>query len=346
MIEPRPTPVERDARDAAARGIAFLEAVQLPHGEFRAWASNDPEMVRDAVPDPSIFPTALIAQCLAWAPAAFGVRDRALDFLERERDRNGLWRHWTSDHPQCRQLPPDLDDTACASAALAAAGRAPPPNRELLLANRDRAGLFFTWVAPRPRWSGLAHLKVTLAQLAHAPTLFLFFRNTSAAPGDVDAVVNANTLHYLGAGPHAAPVVEHLLGVLSDGREAECDKWYDDPFAVRYFLSRALRTLAPAAGPLIEAGSADRAPRTALQSALAACARLDWGLPADDSIGAVLRAQLDHGAWPRAALYHGGRARLAGGAFAARHPDTPHWGSEELTTAFCVEALSRWSARA
>ena len=61
-----------------------------------------------------------------------------------------------------------------------------------------------------------------------------------------------------------------------------------------------------------------------------------------ESVSRLLLLQQPNGSWPGAPLYHGGRARLPGGAFAPVHPDTPHWGSEALTTAFAVEALARF----
>jgi hypothetical protein len=83
-----------------------------------------------------------------------------------------------------------------------------------------------------------------------------------------------------------------------------------------------------------------------MERALAACALLDWGEDAAAPIAALLAAQRPDGSWRRAALYHGGRNRLRGGGFAEPHPDTPRWGSEAVTTAFAVEALARWRARA
>lgn len=331
---------------AIERGIAFLERSQRPSGELRVCTSRDPAMAGAVAPDPSVFPTALMAHSLSFAPGAAAVRERALGFLLAESDRNGLWRHWTREHPHHRELPPDLDDTACASAALSHSGRAFVDNRELLLANRDGRGLFFTWITLRPRWNpSPAHRKVTLAQLRHAPTLYFFFRRTSAAPEDVDAVVNANVLFYLGAVPETRPVVDHLMDVLRAGRETACDKWYENPFAVWYFFSRALSTVAPEAGEIIVDQLASARPASVLDAALAACSLLYWErLPCENAIAGLLSAQLDSGAWPRAALYHGGRARLRDGSFAAPHPDTPHWGSEELTTACCIEATARWLA--
>ena len=319
-----------EAAHALARAVAFLERAQLPSGELPVQASG-----RD---DPSVFPTALAAHALSFAPAASGIRERALSFLAAEMDENGLWRHWPRTHPLHRQLPPDLDDTSCAAAALMRAGRPFTDHRRRLLANRNRHGLFYTWT-------------LTSAQFRHPFTLLAFFRTTSAKPFDVDAVVNANVLHYLGGSPDTAPVVEHLLRVLRDGRERMCDKWYDNPFVVWYFFSRALRRVSPEAGAIIERNIADARPASALERALAICCRHDWSSPQlsdaalDAEVAALIAAQQTSGAWPAAPLYHGGRARRRDGSFAEPHPDTPSWGSESLTTAFAIEALARWLER-
>jgi hypothetical protein len=300
---------------AIHRAVAFLERSQLPSGELRVLAGGKP--------DPSIFPTALAAYSLSFAPPAAKVRERALDFLIAEMDPRGLWKHWTHEHPHHHQLPPDLDDTSCASLALARAGREFPDNRSLLRRNRNRRGLFYTW-------------KLTLTQLRHPLVCFAFFTKTSAKPFDADAVVNANALHYLGDAPE---VVEHLLRVLRENREAHCDKWYENPFAVWYFFSRALHESAPEAGELIAKKLAAARPSNALEHALAICALRYCNRAAD--LSALLALQLESGGWPAAPLYHGGRARKRDGTFAPPHPDTPRWGSEELTTSFCIEALAR-----
>jgi len=335
--------VRGDAEDAARRGIAYLASVQGPDGEFPVLASTDPTLATGATPDPSIFPTALVTRSLSFHPEAAEPRRRGLAFLAREMDRHGLWRHWTRQHPHHRQLPPDLDDTSCASLALAEAGESFPDNRALLLANRDPRGLFYTWLSPRFGWTGRRHLAVTLRQLAHAPTLWLFFRRTSAAPRDVDAVVNANALLYLGRFPGEEAVADFLAAAVEQDREADCDKWYDNRFVLWYFLSRALAGRSARGISLILAKLRSARPSNALEAALAACATLSCGeRPDEAAIGGLLSLQRPDGAWPRGALYHGGRARLAGGGFAEPHPDTPRWGSEALTTGFCVEALSRW----
>lgn len=332
------------ALDAVTRARAFLESVQLPSGEFPVYASTDPSLAEGCAADPSVFPTALVAHSLGYCGAAEPLRQRALAFLAAEMDRHGLWRHWTREHPHCSQLPPDLDDSSCAAAALAdpegLAG-----NRAIILGNRRGDGLFLTWILPRLLRGGAAHRRAAWPQLRHAATLFLFFRRTSAAPGDVDAVVNANALFRLGDFEGRGKAVDFLLRVLREGAEESCDKWYENRFAIWYFFSRALGA-DPAAADLILRRSATARPAGAMEAALALCTALNCGArPAESAVEALLGEQSGDGSWPRAALYHGGRTRLAGGGFAPRHPDTPHWGSEALTTSFCMEALCRWADR-
>lgn len=331
-----------DVRMALARGLAFLDGAQLASGEFRVVTSLRRDMAGDCEVDPSIFPTALVAYCLSFARGAEAMRDRALAFLLAQRDRHGLWRHWTTGHPFFRQLPPDMDDTCCVSAALAGAGSAEGADPALLLANRDAQGMFLTWIMPRARWTGAAHMRVTLPQLRHLVTLWFFFKKTSAAPGDVDAGVNANCLHYLGDFPGHERVLERLVEILRRNGEADADKWYENPFVLWYFFARALGQRSAEARALLLARLDAVAPESALEMALSIAARhyCDAPLP-ERLVDALLARQSADGSWPRATVYFGGRERRRDGSLAPAHPDTPHWGSEELTTGFCIEALVR-----
>jgi hypothetical protein len=300
--------------EAVARGVEFLRRVQLPSGELPVLASGKL--------DPSIFPTAAMAHSLSFAPSASDVRERALDFLAAEMQPGGVWKHWPRTHPQHAFLLPDLDDTACASAALTRGGRVIPDNRALLMKNRNRSGLFRTW----------------LLQYRHPLAMYAFFTRTSAKPFDIDAVVNANVLFHLGNIPE---VVEHLVAVLRENRERHCDKWYDNPFVVWYFFARALRGISREAEDLIAKKIAAATATNALEHALAACALLYVGREPDAD--ALCSAQMSSGAWPAAPVYHGGRARNRDGTFREPHPDTPYWGSEAWTTAFAIEALAQLS---
>lgn len=315
------------ASAAIAAGVAFLTRSQRPNGELsvKKWRPATPEPFHD----PSIFGTALITSSLAGVPETEALRNRACDFLYVHRERFGVWRHWTRGHEQFRYVPPDLDDTSVACVALRRNGRPVPANRALLLANRDDRGLFFSWISLRARWvPNPAYWWISLAHLLHPVYSTTFYTITPSERDDVDAVVNSNVLYYLGRSADTELVVAYLLRVLREHSETTCDKWYDNPFVVWYFFSRALRLAGEDAAGTVLGRLRGTEPQGALDRALAICVQLDWDLrPDDDAVRALLDAQLPSGAWPLGPFYKGRDTR---------------WGSEELTTGFCVEALSRW----
>ena len=308
-------------RRAIEKGVAFLESAQLPSGEIPIEMSPTPEMSGDGVRDPVVFPAALAARALSIAPSAARVRSRALDFLLREMEPDGLWRYPSREHPGHDWIPLDVDDTSIASAALAAAGRRFPNNRAPLLANRNRRGLFKTWIV---RW------------WPHPRKTWRFFRDSTAELGDVDAVINANVVVYLDLCEETRPAIAHMLAVLRASDEMTSTKWYESRFTVWYFFSHALREIAPKAGEMIVPRIDAATPRNALELALAASTLLLWNRAPD--VQPLLDAQRPSGAWPRAGFYHAGLRRISPNEFQAT---PPWWGSEALTTVLAIEALSR-----
>lgn len=334
---------DQGSLDAAIdRALGFLTQAQLPSGEFRVLTSFRLDMSDEGIPDPSVFPTAFVLNSLSFAPGTEQLRARAADFLIAQRGPGDLWRHWTRDHEYFHTLPADVDDTACSSAALLRCDRDAGANREALLANRDVTGRFLTWFIPRLDWRGLAHARLTWPHLLHPIVLTLFFRRTSAARADIDAGVNANVLHYLGAYPGHEQLVDWLCAILAHSREDDSDKWYDSRFVLWYLFARALVPLTDKAAPRLLARLATATPETALDRALAMLVRIICNEPVSESeTDQLLSLQAADGSWPRAAVYFGGRERRKDGTLAPPHPDTPRWGSEELTTGFCIEALAR-----
>jgi len=308
-------------RRAIERGVAFLESAQLPSGEIPIYTSPTPEMSGDCVLDAVVFTTALAARALSITSSAARLRSRALDFLMREMEPGGLWRYPSTEHPGRDHIPLDVDDTSIASAALAAAGRRFPDNRALLLANRDRSGLFRTWMV---RW------------WPHPRKTYHFFRDTTANVSDVDAAIEANVVIYLGICEGTRPAIAHMLAILRANGEMMSTKWYESRFTVWYFFSHALREIAPEAGEMIVPRIEAATPRNALDLALAASTLLLWNRVPD--VQPLIDAQLPSGAWPRAGFYHAGLKRISPNEF---QPTPPWWGSEALTTILAVEALSR-----
>jgi hypothetical protein len=308
--------------DSVRRAVAFLEGAQLPSGELPVLLSGQ----RD---HPTLFPTAVAAYSLAFVPRAAAVRERALDFLEREMEPRGVWQHRARAHPAYDGLVGDADDTACAAAALVRAGRDVPDVAKILLANRTSDGRFRTWLP-------------AAADLRRPKALWQLFVRGTARLTDVDAVVNANVLHFLGRHDDHAAVVAWLLAILREDRETDCDKWYDNPFAVWYFFARALAPVSDEARALLARKLQAATPGTALDRALAASALAWCGIPAP--IEPLLELQTPQGSWPAAPLYNGGRARRRDGTFVPGSGNSMMWGSEELTTSFALEALGRHGA--
>jgi hypothetical protein len=256
-----------------------------------------------------------------------------------------VWRHWTPAAPQHHVAAPDLDDTAYISGVLRDHGIAVPDNRAVLLANRDRRGLFYTWFVARWPPPRSARLWGIAARRARHPLLGrALWATTPAFPSDVDGIVNANVLAYLGEGPWAAPVVERLVAVFRAGGEGCCDSWYRGPFTFYYAVTRTrLRGFDAIADELcarVRAAAADdgRIGRGPLDTALAVCAL--GNLEAEPELREracawLSSSQADDGSWPPEPFYHAG-PRL--------DPPRPHWGSRELTTGFCAEALARCRA--
>jgi hypothetical protein len=304
---------------AIERGVAFLESAQLPSGEIPIEISPTAEMSGDCSRQPAVFPAALAARVLSITASAEGVRSRTLDFLQREMNPGGLWRHPSRELREHEDTPLDVDDTSIASTALEAAGRPFPDNRALLLANRARGGLFRTWIV---RWW----------RHPLRACRFFFVRRT-AEVNDIDAVVNANVVIYLGVCEETRPAIEYMLAVLRANREMTSTIWYGSCFTVWYFFSQALREIAPQAGEMIVPRIEATPPVNALELALATSTLLLWNRVPD--VGPLIDAQLPSGAWPRTGFYHMGRRRME------PQPTPPWWGSEALTTVFAVEALSR-----
>ena len=110
--------------------------------------------------------------------------------------------------------------------------------------------------------------------------------------------------------------------------------YYPDPVALYYMTARAFLHSAPGlgkVGDLIATDIEGRRPiERPLATALAACTMLTFKPESPvvpDAVRNLLRTQRKDGSWSRYAFYRG--------------PDE-FWGSEELTTALCTEALARY----
>ena len=295
------------------RAIDFLLKSQLPYGEFPSYCTNVMEGGRWTF-DSSVFITALIVYSLRFIKdkRAFLMREKAEEFLLSEKLPGGLWQYWSSKNT--KKIDPDLDDTCCAGEIV----KEKDPfvyvnNLFTILDCRNRDGIFYTWIAKKDE------------------------------ENDIDSVVNANVLFYLQNFYGIEKVADYLYDIILHNREEESYYYYLSPGALYYMISRAYENGAEAltiCGEIIKKKILEK--RLDLSGneqelSLDICSILNFKFEAfyllDPAVDRILKCQRKDGSWNRY-------------AFAAGPPPpgpvSVWFGSEMLTTAFCLEALAKY----
>lgn len=306
--------VTDDSLQVSIRNAAlFLSQSQLPHGEFNTYISREIKM-ETASFDSSPFVTSLLLYSTRnLSDQAFGAaRRKAVFFLLKEGIPDYLWKYW----PELgrKNIKHDLDDTCCVSFVLEKLfGYADVrKNIPAVLSNRNSSGLFKTWI------------------------------NRNSEYNDIDLVVNVNVLLYLGEREETKEAVDYIKSCLKDSIEKEHYYYYLDNLACYYMVSRAavngidsFRDLLPIMSERILSSRNSRGVwENELATALAVCTLFYCGLAGKERETAALwliNSQNANGSWRRAPFYAGPKPP---------EPHTVWFGSEELTTAFCIEALS------
>jgi hypothetical protein len=288
--------------------LEFLHDHQLPYGEFRTYASPSIDM-RVTSFDSSVFVTTFVLYSIARidCPRRTTMTKKAISFLTEEMRGPGLFQYYTSKNANSIEF--DLDDTACASVALqqshhlVAGGR----NVEYFLESRNEAGLFYTWVGD------------------------------TAPENDIDSVVNANVVFYLGDRDETRSACRYLIDTIESGRESDSYYYYLNDMTLYYAVSRAYAhgasSLAGAKKPIMEKivlrSKGDGSFGDELATACAVCSLINFGYKDFIRLRHAARyleeQQSANGSWRRVAMYcQPGR----------------YYGSEELTTSLCLEALT------
>jgi hypothetical protein len=289
-------------------GLRFLQNHQLPYGEFRTYASPSIKM-RVTSFDSSVFVTTFVLYSIARidSPRVKAMSKKAISFLAEEMRGPGLFQYYTSKNTN--SIGYDLDDTACASVALqqsrlpVVGGR----NIEHILENRNEADLFYTWVGG------------------------------AAVENDVDSVVNANVMFYLGDRDETRSAGRYLIDTIERSREGNSYHHYLDDMTLYYAVSRAYAHGAPSLGgareaiieKILQRSKDDGSFGDELATACAVCTLANFEYGGVMRLGEAARYleanQSANGSWRRIAMY------LQPGRY---------YGSEELTTALCLEALT------
>lgn len=259
--------------------------------------------------DSSVFVTTFVLYCIARIDRSCvtTMTNKALSFLAEELRGPGLFQYYTSKNTN--SIGYDLDDTACASVALqhshplADAGR----NIECFLENRNEAELFYTWVGG------------------------------AAVENDVDSVVNANVVFYLGDRAETRSACRYLIDTIKSSREGDSYLHYLDEMTLYYAVSRAYAHGASSLGgaraaiieKVLQRSNDDGSFGDELATACAICSLANFEYDGitrlRDAARYLEEQQSAIGSWRRVAMFfQPGR----------------YYGSEELTTALCLEALT------
>ncbi len=332
-----------------AKAVDFLAQSQLADGEFGiefqqkygvlfSQDKNQSDSTEKIVFDSSPFATSLILYALGslkHEPKVQRMIKEGLNFLLEEMEPGGLWRYWSSKNQNHTMIPPDLDDICCASHILRTHNLLPVKNKRIILANRNRQGLFYTWLLPRSFTSITLNLLTSQKALSHSNEIWKLTEKD-----DICCVVNANVLLYLGETAQTQKTIQHLINLVLRDEEDNSLSFYNHKLSFYYMLSRAysngVNSLKDVRISLISKTlslqEVDGSFGDELLTALAVCTLLNFDCycPAlDKAIDFLLKTQQLDGSWKTIPMYGG-------------QLDKALFGSAELTTAFCLEALTRY----
>ncbi len=340
---------------ALDKAVAFLAQDQLPHGEFPTILAADEQLEQDCEPDSSPFVTAFVLYALRYIEneRVTGMIQKGLDFLESEMEWPGMWRYYSSRQFKHWRIPPDLDNTACAAYILKMYNRTVPRNESLFLRNKNEQGIFRTWLTPR--YKPFTHFSQS-ALLLLAGVVSRWQTRTPAkpekyyksprfhsktepvSPDAIDLRSNISTLLYLRESADTRDSVNYVKNIITNNQEGESSAFNTDNFVLYYMISRAFLHSAPSLGTLkknIVERIVQRYPENEnwdndLIAALAACTLISfkaYNNTLTKSVASILANQEKNGSWQR---------------FTFQSGSTEFWGSEALTTAFCIETLARY----
>ena len=322
--------VREAARSAVGRGLDFLESVVAPNGAWPSWRYDNTELVGDRHLEYPAFTAALgvlaLGGCRHVRAGALVARMR--DFIGSCMQYPGIWSYPT--------LPPGFDDTAVCALAMGPhpwlrMGRLWGLNFDVFLSNRDGSGRFVTWTQGED-WP---------------PKL----------ENEVDAVVNANVLAYMGDHPETQAAQRWVETVVADRREANASPYYVEPVDLHFAMARAtcfrdgiFSGLRPTlVSRILERLDSDEGfgdPMRAAQ-ALSALDMLAFDLDRSARstvVETLLEAQRGDGSWPPCLAW---KEPPGWADYLAANEDPQHarpargFASETITTAFCIEAMGR-----
>lgn len=274
----------------------------------------------------SVFSTALILSFLTNlsnddSPQLINIKKQAAHFLLSQKSDHWSFNYWVRDCDQSKKMPypDDLDDTFCALAALyqynpdLIDGAALANATAILTATEEKTGgPYRTWLVPP---------------------------NFDKAWLDIDLAVNSNVAYFLSL----QKVRLKNISTLTDSAIASNQinsPYYPSEYPIIYFISRWYtgKNSKKLINLLLSRRKNNGSFGNSLDTALAVSALLNFKYPPaelEKSINYLLNSVQKNGSWPIASFYTGINPNSDKKSYYA--------GSPALSTAFCIEALAKFS---
>jgi len=196
--------LQKMIEQSVGKATMFIEKSQQGNGDIPSKVCKDPKQIKCMTHKGSVFSTTFILYSLNFLKEIGPVEKiiaKGLSFIDSKKEKDDLWRFWGS------RIDPDLDDTSCSS-FLFKAEKKNLINSEMIYRNRDGSGVFKTWVRKEQQ-------------------------------NDIEGVVNANVLLYLGENEKTTPACNWIVKAILEGRDDDILHYYSDKAVLFYTLSRA-----------------------------------------------------------------------------------------------------------
>lgn len=305
---------------SVSQAVTSLAAMQQKDGSFLSYASDDRTHFANTNGYHSPFATALILSslnCLENSPEIREMKQKSVNFLLSQKSRHWSFNYWKRNSKEAKALPypDDLDDTFCALSALY---------------NYDKGLL---------DGAALAHiiqLLITTETAEGGPyRTWLIGKNAGASWQDVDLAVNSNIAYFLSLQDIVLPSVLALIELAIEKNQF-ISPYYPDEFAIIYYICRFYRGSKKELLEkyLLQKRKEDYSWGTPLQTALAVNSLLQMGTQPQvlqKSIEFLIASQKE-GFWQASGFC----------IDPMRQGVTYYSGAPALTTAFCMEAITRF----
>lgn len=301
--------------NAIEKGLAYLNQIQQPSGEFPTITSPRLDLQGGEVYPKSVYLTTFVGHSLSCVPLLAtqceGLLTKAKTFLQEEREVYGAWNY---EGLGGQRVPCDMDDTACAVAALHRLGQAPDFKfYQLLYQNEAQpGGPYYTWLGVNQGDSPLAR--------------------------QVDALVNTNILLACAQlGHQPAGIIAYLVEVIETDGYNDKTLYGLSPHFLIYCLTRAyhdgkVTALQPVMNKVRDyiLGTFDLNNESPFNLACLVISLFNLGV--DEMIlpsywASLLASQQADGGWPARAAWRGWQPNFDGGA--------------ALTTSLILESLGK-----